>query len=110
MPGTGGCSGGGSPASGLVSARPPPQRLPLRALALRSPCVRLALALRLPHARLGGGRCEWEGHVHVPVWTTPAALALTFVGCLFMCWRQKEALSAGGKKKRQMQALPRSDF
>ena len=37
-------------------------------------------------------KCNWEGHVHIPVWTTPAFLALSFVMCLFMCWRQKASL------------------
>ena len=41
-------------------------------------------------------KCSWEGHVHIPVWTTPAALALCTVSCLFACWRQKERL----KKKK----------
>jgi len=42
-------------------------------------------------------KCDWEGHLHVPVWTTPAALALAFVSCLGWCWRQKAALKNKGR-------------
>jgi hypothetical protein len=43
--------------------------------------------------------CEWEGHLHVPVWTTPAVLAATFVLCLWTCYRKRASLSNKGKVK-----------
>jgi len=33
-------------------------------------------------------KCDWKGHVHMPVWATPAIIALLFVGCLLGCYRQ----------------------
>ena len=48
-------------------------------------------------------KCSWEGHVHIPVWTTPAALALTFVSCLAWCWRQKAALKVNRNAMRYQQ-------
>lgn len=35
-------------------------------------------------------RCNWKGHVHVPVWATPAIIALLFVGCLLGCYRRNK--------------------
>ena len=56
-------------------------------------------------------KCSWEGHVHIPVWTTPAFLALSFVACLFMCWRQKAVLEskkgAPGRRIGEMSPAPR---
>ena len=52
-------------------------------------------------------KCNWEGHVHIPVWTTPAALALIAVGCLYACWRQKAALKTP-KNRRHHQHLARA--
>ena len=46
-------------------------------------------------------RCDWEGHVHIPVWTTPAVLALIAVGCLIACWRQGTKIQAK-KSTRQL--------
>ena len=48
-------------------------------------------------------KCNWEGHVHIPVWTTPAALALMFVACLGWCWRQKAALKVNRNALRYQQ-------
>ena len=48
-------------------------------------------------------KCSWEGHVHIPVWTTPAALALMFVSCLGWCWRQKTALKTNRNALRHRQ-------
>ena len=48
-------------------------------------------------------KCNWEGHVHIPVWTTPAALALMFVGCLGWCWRQKASLKTNRNALRYQQ-------
>ena len=48
-------------------------------------------------------KCDWEGHVHVPVWATPATLALIFVLCLWACWRQKAKLS---HRRKGHQRLP----
>ena len=33
-------------------------------------------------------KCNWKGHVHVPVWATPAIIAFLFVGCLLGCYRK----------------------
>ena len=44
-------------------------------------------------------KCNWEGHVHIPVWTTPAALALCAVSCLYACWRQKASLKNKGNRR-----------
>ena len=49
-------------------------------------------------------KCDWEGHVHVPVWTTPAALALLFVLCLWGCYRQRAKLHS--RKGKGHQRLP----
>ena len=49
-------------------------------------------------------KCDWEGHIHVPVWATPATLALMFVLCLFSCWRQKGKL--GQRRAPGHQRLP----
>jgi len=48
--------------------------------------------------------CDWEGHVHVPVWTTPAALALFFVLCLWGCHMQRSKLRT--KKGPQHHRVP----
>tara|TARA_B110001452_G_scaffold139621_1_gene116042 strand:+ start:255 stop:3833 length:3579 start_codon:yes stop_codon:yes gene_type:complete len=46
-------------------------------------------------------QCDWAGHVHVPVWATPAAIALIFVGTLLTCFRQRRELmhSVGASNK-----------
>ena len=49
-------------------------------------------------------KCDWEGHVHVPVWATPALIALVFVACLLACFRKRRELvhrvgaPSGGKR------------
>ena len=30
-------------------------------------------------------QCDWPGHVHVPIWATPAMFAFIFVGCPLAC-------------------------
>lgn len=46
-------------------------------------------------------RCEWKGHVHIPVWATPAIIAFIMVGCLLGCWRKsKESMAAKAEAKR----------
>lgn len=37
-------------------------------------------------------QCDWPGHVHVPIWATPAMFAFIFVGCLLACFRQRSEL------------------
>jgi hypothetical protein len=37
-------------------------------------------------------QCDWPGHVHVPIWATPAMFAFIFVGCLLACFRQRREL------------------
>ena len=57
-------------------------------------------------------KCNWKGHVHVPVWATPAVIALLFVGCLIGCYRRntehmaaqaalrkRDAECAGGRRR-----------
>lgn len=34
-------------------------------------------------------KCNWKGHVHVPVWATPAIIAFLFVGCLLGCHKKQ---------------------
>jgi len=48
-------------------------------------------------------KCSWKGRVHIPVWATPATLALMFVLCLYGCWRQKAKLS---HRKKGHERLP----
>lgn len=50
-------------------------------------------------------KCSWEGHVHIPVWTTPAFLALMAVGCLYACWRQKATLKTPKARRTGHQQL-----
>ena len=35
---------------------------------------------------------DFEGHLHVPLWITPALFALVFVGCLLGCFRKRREL------------------
>jgi len=49
-------------------------------------------------------KCDWEGHMHFPVWATPLLIALTSVGCLLACYRKRTELlhkSNGVKPLRQ---------
>ena len=46
-------------------------------------------------------QCNWKGHVHVPVWATPAIMALMFVGCLLGCYRKNAEHMEGLKKARE---------
>ena len=48
-------------------------------------------------------QCEWEGHVHIPVWATPAAFVVILLGCLYACGRKRQELvSRGGHSKLPM--------
>ena len=57
--------------------------------------------------------CEdFEGHLHVPLWITPALFAFVFVGCLLGCFRKRKELvhtvgasSGQSKPLRQTRAL-----
>jgi hypothetical protein len=53
-------------------------------------------------------KCNWEGHVHIPVWTTPALLALCTVSSLYACWRQKAVLATPKRRAPGHHALPRA--
>ena len=49
-------------------------------------------------------KCNWKGHVHVPVWATPAVIAFLFVGCLLGCYRkQQEQQQFSGHRRQQGQ-------
>jgi hypothetical protein len=37
-------------------------------------------------------KCDFKGQLHVPVWATPACIALVFVGCLLGCWFKRREL------------------
>ena len=37
-------------------------------------------------------KCDFQGQVHIPVWATPATIALVFVGCLLGCWYKRREL------------------
>jgi endo-1,4-beta-xylanase len=59
------------------------------------------------YAPVGGGperslvlRCNWKGHVHVPVWATPAIIAFLFVGCLLGCYRKNAEHMAAQREAR----------
>ena len=66
-------------------------------LAARSTAALVAaIALSVHVFRCPARRCDWEGHVHVPVWTTPAVLALVFVLCLWGCHNQRHKLRKKG--------------
>ena len=37
-------------------------------------------------------RCDWRGHVHMPLWFGPAVVALVSIGFLLACFRKRQDL------------------
>ena len=37
-------------------------------------------------------QCDWQGHLHYPVWATPLLVALISVGCLMTCYKRRQEL------------------
>ena len=49
-------------------------------------------------------KCNWKGHMHVPVWATPAIIAFLFVGCLLGCYQKNTEQLMGQRLQRQREA------
>lgn len=58
-------------------------------------------------------QCDFKGQLHVPVWATPASIALVFVGCLLGCWFKRRELVHTVRAQqhcRSLQSLDVSSF